>query len=206
MTNPVCWLIQRRLGAYQDGELGPSARTKTAAHLTRCDACARELETLERLRTELRGVAIPEPPEPVWHAFWPQVRGRLVTGPATGPELDVRPSRPWEWLTSPLAFGSAAAVVAVAVLAVVGPWTPRPKAPPVSIAPSPTAPAVPTSPADPTLPAPGSSPTGLSVSSPVPHVIVQAVETADPNSSVMVFTNEDPGVTVVWVFGLEPTL
>jgi hypothetical protein len=94
----------------------------------------------------------------------------------------------------------------VAVLAVVGPWTPRPKAPPVSIAPSPTAPAVPTSPADPTLPAPGSSPTGLSVSSPVPHVIVQAVETADPNSSVMVFTNEDPGVTVVWVFGLEPTL
>jgi hypothetical protein len=33
-------------------------------------------------------------------------------------------------------------------------------------------------------------------------VAVEAVETADPDSSVMVFRREQPEVTVVWVFGL----
>jgi hypothetical protein len=36
-------------------------------------------------------------------------------------------------------------------------------------------------------------------------VVVQSVETADPQSSVMIFTNPDSDVTVVWVFGLEAT-
>jgi len=35
--------------------------------------------------------------------------------------------------------------------------------------------------------------------------VVQSVETADPQSSVMVYTNPDSDVTVVWVFGLENT-
>jgi hypothetical protein len=38
-----------------------------------------------------------------------------------------------------------------------------------------------------------------------PPLVVQAVETADPDSSVMVFTREEPDVTVVWVFGLQRT-
>jgi hypothetical protein len=37
-----------------------------------------------------------------------------------------------------------------------------------------------------------------------PTVVVQSVETEDPDSSVIVFSNPD-AETVVWVFGLERT-
>jgi hypothetical protein len=35
--------------------------------------------------------------------------------------------------------------------------------------------------------------------------MVHSVETADPESSVMVYTNPESDMTVVWVFGLERT-
>lgn len=190
MTGLVCWLIKRRLDAYQDGELGPAARAKMAAHLGRCEGCASELAALGRLRTALVGAEIPDPGEGVWNAFWPQVRMHLTATPE--PERRI-------WMSIAghprIAFSSAVAVAAVAVLAVLAPWAPWLAPFPSPEAPQVAAPVVPTAPASgsPTTPVPGS------------NVVVHAVETEAPDSSVMVFTNEEPGVTVVWVFGLERT-
>ena len=196
MTGFVCWIVKRRLDAYQDGELGSVARAKTAAHLARCEGCASELAALGRLRAALVGAEIPDPGEGVWNAFWPQVRTRLAAAPEPKRRI-------WTPLAGHprIAFGSAVAVAAVAVLAVLAPWAPW-----LSPFPSPQAPqvAVPVVPPA-TAPAPASGSPTTPVPVPGSGVVVHAVETEAPDSSVMVFTNEEPGVTVVWVFGLERT-
>ena len=46
----------------------------------------------------------------------------------------------------------------------------------------------------------GSNPVPLA---PPPGVVVQSVESAAPNSTVMVFSHPDKELTVVWVFGLD---
>jgi len=91
------------------------------------------------------------------------------------------------------AFGSALAVAAVAVLAVLAPWKGDVKPP---LAPPILAPTV-------ARPTPA-EPSGVATTAD-PPLVVQAVETADPDSSAMVFTREAPDVTVVWVFGLRRT-
>jgi anti-sigma factor RsiW len=182
-----CWLTRRRLDAFRDGELEPKVRASTAAHLTRCAACAAELAALERLRTALL-VEAPEPPAAVWDTFWPQVRTRIAT---SVPEPE--PRRLWRpVLTYPrLAFGSALAATALVVLAVLAPWQRAPETPQLPVVGGGSG----------TMPAPAESPT----SGAQPTVVVQSVETADPQSSVMVYTNQESDMTVVWVFGLEPT-
>jgi len=39
----------------------------------------------------------------------------------------------------------------------------------------------------------------------VPGIVVQALEVPNPNTSVMVFTAPEHGLTVIWVFGLDPS-
>jgi anti-sigma factor RsiW len=179
MRNLVCWLIRPRLGAFQDGELGPAARAKTTAHLARCPACAGERAALGRLRASLAS-RLPEPSEAAWGVFWPQVRARIAAAPAAAPMpgrpglLSLRAWGPWR-----LAFGSGLAA-ALAVVLVLAPWQREPDRPD-----------------DPRVAGPGGPATRA--------VVVQSVETADPQSSVMIFTNPDSDVTVVWVFGLEAT-
>jgi anti-sigma factor RsiW len=181
MPNIVCWLTRPRLGAFQDGELGPAARAKTSAHLSRCPACTTELASLGRLRTALT-VAPPEPPDAVWNAFWPQVRAQIAATPAEVPAA--APRTLWPSLVGPrLAFASTVAAVALAVVAILAPWQREESIRPGG-APEPVA------------TAPGPTPA---------KVVVQSVETADPQSSVMVFNNPDSDMTVVWVFGLEDT-
>jgi anti-sigma factor RsiW len=181
MTNPICWLIRRRLGAYRDGELGPAAHGKTRTHLGRCPACAAELAALDRLRTTL-AVAAPEPSAATWDVFWPQVRARLATSPQ--PERAAR--RAWTPLVEHprLAFASAVAVAGLALFAVLAPWQSL-------LLPEP-----------PRLSGPVAPPESSKAPTPV---VVQSVETEAPNSSVMVYTHSEAEVTVVWVFGLEPT-
>jgi len=50
----------RQLSAYHDGELPPEERRRLEAHLTRCEACARELRSLRRLSQALAEAPIPE--------------------------------------------------------------------------------------------------------------------------------------------------
>ena len=185
MQRIICRFIQKRLDAFQDGELAPADRARTEAHLARCPTCAGELATLGRLRTALTA-AIAEPPDAVWDAFWPQVRSRIAAAP-----LEAESTRP-AWLSGlgPWRFviGSGLAV-ALALLAVFAPWQRQPDQP------SGLQIAMPAAPAE----APR---VGLPVT---PAAVVESVETGDPQSSVMVFTNPDAEMTVVWVFGLEAT-
>lgn len=182
---PYCWLIRRRLGAYQDGELLPGARSRVEAHLRGCEPCGQQVEALARLRTALTLEAA-DPSEAVWTAFWPQVRARIAAPPPV-------PASVWEqvWgavrIRPRLALAPALAAAALAVLAVVAPWQRAPQqAPaPVSVAGGPeTA---------------GLQPAGLD------QVVIQSIETADPDLPVMVYASPESDVTVLWVFGLPRT-
>lgn len=183
-----CWLTRRRLGAYVDGELGPAARRTVASHLARCSACSADLAALERLRAHLARWAVPEPSEEEWTAFWPAVRARLPVSDTRVPAAPAVRWRGWVRAHPRLAFASAVATAAVGVLAFLMPWRV-----PVQIVDTPQGPG-------PAAPVPT-----VASEAPVGQVVVHAVETDDPNSSVMVFRAEEPGVTVVWVFGLEQT-
>jgi anti-sigma factor RsiW len=58
-----CKDIQKRLSAFQDGELGPRERDLIAGHLKECQSCQGELAKLERAWVALEG--LPEiQPEP----------------------------------------------------------------------------------------------------------------------------------------------
>lgn len=182
-----CWRTRRRLGAYQDGELDPTARGRMEAHLAACPACAAEGAALARLREALLAAA-PEPPEAVWEAFWPQVRQRLASA---RPEPSHRPAgvRPAFRAHPRLALGAAVAAAALVLAVLVAPWQPSvpPAEPPALAGRGAPEPAVP-------------SPLAR-----LERVVVQSVETADPQSSVMVFASAEADVTVVWVFGLTRT-
>ena len=184
-----CWLTRRRLGAYHDGELGGGARSRVEAHLTTCPGCSAESGALTRLQAALADHG-PEPSEAVWAAFWPQVRMRLAA--AAAPESSRRDS----WTLAPAGprylLSSALAAAALAVIAVLAPWQRLEHHAPAG------------GPGSPALVAaviPGSDALGQ----PSPPLLVQSVETADPESSVMVYASPESDLTVVWVFGLERT-
>jgi hypothetical protein len=186
MPNPTCWLIRRRLDAYQDGELGPAARTKTAGHLARCSGCTAEAASLEKLGAAL-AVEAPEPDEAVWEAFWPQVRARMAVAGAADEAALPRPAWTWRSVLGDrrLVYGSALATAALAV-ALLAPWQSVTVGPQTKVVELPQPPQPQPTPAN-------------------PAVVVQSVETDDPQSSVMVFNHPDQDMTVVWVFGLERT-
>jgi anti-sigma factor RsiW len=51
-----CKDIQKRLSAFQDGELGPKERDLIAGHLKECQSCQGELAKLERAWMALEGL------------------------------------------------------------------------------------------------------------------------------------------------------
>jgi len=182
---PVCWLVRRRLGAYQDGELSRGARGRVAAHAGRCEPCGRELAALGRLRTALT-LDVADPPEVVWAAFWPQVRARIATTVPT-PE----PAWRWAWgglASRPrLALAPTLAAGALVVMAVVAPWQRASQQPPAV--------------------APGAHGPGTAAIQPaaLDQVVIQSIQTEDPDVPIMVYASPESDVTVLWVFGLERT-
>jgi hypothetical protein len=189
-VGPVCWFSRRYLGAYRDGELASLGRRWVGAHLERCRFCAGELADLERLHAAL-ALDAPDPGEPVWAAFWPQVRERLAGPIVAEPVSAAAWWRAWgSMIGRPrLAFGSVAVVAALGVLAILAPWQDAgpPTIPPVSV------------------PAPGQPAPGAAEAPALAQVLIQSVETDDPQSAVMVFDSPESDVTVLWVFGLPPT-
>jgi hypothetical protein len=73
------------------------------------------------------------------------------------------------------------------MLAVVAPWQRAPQQPsaPVQLASGPES--------------PGAAPGALN------QVVIQSIETADPDVPVMVYESPESNVTVLWVFGLPQT-
>ena len=182
---PSCWLIRRRLGAYQDGELPPGARRRVEAHLRGCQPCSQQVQALAAA-PDRAGARRADPSEAVWTAFWPQVRARIAApapAPASGWE------RAWDAVRvrPRLALAPALAAGALAVLAVVAPWQ---RAPQQSARPGVVAGGLETT---------GTQPAGLD------QVVIQSIETEDPDLPVMVFASPESDVTVLWVFGLPQT-
>jgi anti-sigma factor RsiW len=182
---PYCWLVRRRLGAYRDGELSPWARSRIGAHVRGCEACDRELGALGRLRAALTLEAA-DPSEAVWTAFWPQVRARIAT---TAPAPEPVWRRDWAAIRTRPRLGPALAAGVLAVLAVVAPWQRAPQETPT------TSPA----PVGGELETAGIQPAALD------QVIIQSIETGDPDIPVMVYASPESDVTVLWVFGLPRT-
>ena len=184
---PYCWLVRRRLGAYQDGELSLGTRNRVSAHVRACEPCGRELAALGRLRDALTMDAA-GPSEAVWTAFWPQVRARIAT-PAPAPERAWR--RTWGAVRTRPRLGLAPALAAgvLAVLAVVAPWQRAPE--------------------EPAMPSPAPVTGGLETAGIQPaaldQVVIHSIETEDPDVPVMVYASPESDVTVLWVFGLPRT-
>jgi anti-sigma factor RsiW len=183
--NPYCWLVQRRLDAYQDGELSPRARARVEAHVHACARCGGEVSALERLKGAL-ALDVADPPEAVWTAFWPQVRERLA---APAPASEAAWTRGWGAVRSRPRLGLAPALAAatLAVLAMVAPWQRAPQRKPElpSIAGVTETPGIPPAALD--------------------QVVIQSIETEDPDLPVMVYASPDSDMTVLWVFGLPRT-
>ena len=183
--NPYCWLIQRRLGAYQDGELSPGARRRIDQHVRGCARCDGELSVLRRFKAAL-ALDAADPPEAVWTAFWPQVRDRIAA-PAPLPESTWHRVRESVRRRPTLGLAPALAAGALAVLAMVAPWQRAPQHQP-----SPTQVAG-------GLESPGTQQAALD------QVVIQSIETEDPDLPVMVYASPESDVTVLWVFGLPRT-
>jgi hypothetical protein len=79
----------------------------------------------------------------------------------------------------------ALAAGALAVVAVVAPWQRAPQQAPT-----------PDAPVQGTVATPAAA---------LDRVLIQSIETEDPDVPVMVYANPESDVTVLWVFGLEPT-
>jgi anti-sigma factor RsiW len=185
---PYCWLVRRRLDAYQDGELPHGARNRVASHVRGCGSCGLELAALSRLRAALSPDTA-DPSEAVWTAFWPQVRARIAVPAAAAPGPAWQQA--WERVGPPprLGLASALAAGALAVLAVVAPWQ---RAPQPLTTPSPA-------------PVVGGSETAALQSLALDQVVIQSIETGDPDVPVMVYASPESDVTVLWVFGLPRT-
>jgi anti-sigma factor RsiW len=184
MMSLFCWPTRRRLDAYQDGELSAGARSRVEGHLRGCEACRRELGALSRLRAALTSDPA-DPSEAVWTAFWPQVRDRIATSaPAPQPVWE----RAWDTMRARprLALAPALAGGILAILAVVAPWQ---RAPQHGPAPAPVA---------------GTEVAGLQPAA-LDQVVIQSIETDDPDVPVMVYASPESDVTVLWVFGLPRT-
>src|SRR5262245_993766 len=182
---PYCWFIRRRLSAYQDGELSAGRRDRVDAHLRGCDGCRRELASLSRFRAAVTLGPV-DPSDAVWAAFWPQVRARIVAAPAGTPDPPWQ--RVWEGVRARPRLGLAPALagVALAVLAVVAPWQRAPQHPaPASVT-------------------PGLDSSGVQTAT-LDQVVIQSIETEDPDVPVMLYKNPESDVTVLWVFGLPQT-
>ncbi len=57
-----CVKYRKRLGAYMDGELSERKRTSTTRHLSECDLCREELESLKELNPFLNTLLVPTRP------------------------------------------------------------------------------------------------------------------------------------------------
>lgn len=142
----------------------------------------RHLSGCETCRAELAEIErvsallrtpVADPPAAMWQAFWPQVRARLSAAEQRKP---VPWPVPWivRWWPPILAHPRLAMGSAALALALLAVGTWQ----------------------------------GVQwMGSPVPlvpqGVVVQSVESAHPNSTVMVFSHPETELTVVWVFGLD---
>jgi len=112
----TCYRTRKRIGAYLDRALDAETASATAAHITSCERCGREAETLRRLHRLLQQSLAPAQPD--WTGFWQGVVRGIEDGRTARPTAP--PRRWWQQAWRPRwAVGSA---LAAALLVTVGFW------------------------------------------------------------------------------------
>lgn len=106
-----CNGVRRKLGAYEDGELGPGARADVDRHLESCEGCREALARLRSVGSLLEGAQLPPVPEGFASRVMTEARRRATEGGPTR-RAGRLPLRRWWPLTAPM---QAAAVLVFAV-------------------------------------------------------------------------------------------
>jgi anti-sigma factor RsiW len=117
-----CSEIELLLGAFEDGELEPNEMQSVAFHLARCEACTRTLSAYSALGRELRAAT----PVPELPGFSMAVIARIDNLPNP---LSARIARFFgrgaDFIGSQIAWGSAAAAVAILTVVLATPYAER---------------------------------------------------------------------------------
>lgn len=113
-----CEWVQERIDAYLDGDLSPAETAIADLHLTRCAACADELQLARQVAGSLRALPAQICPDSIPEA----VRERI--GAAGSAHWGVKPW-PWyyrwqEWFKRPAVVGVLTAVLFVVITAILG--------------------------------------------------------------------------------------
>ncbi|MBN2565852.1 MAG: zf-HC2 domain-containing protein [Candidatus Eisenbacteria bacterium] len=165
--------VERYLTAYADGELSGRLKRKVEAHVARCPACARELDSIRASDRILRAHTPPAVSEDRWKQFRLELRRELdELDRQGGRPVRVREARPVYGTGQRRAFAlaAAAAVVVLAIL-VIGPS--------------------------------GLFPWRGSTAIAGNECIVDSIESLAAGYTPMYFSSEDPEMTVIWVFSDE---
>lgn len=182
-----CSEIELLLSAFEDGELEPNEMQSVAFHLARCEACTRTLSAYSTLGRELRAAA----PVPELPGFSMAVIARIDNLPKP---LSARIARFFgggaDFVGSQLAWGSAAAAVAILTVVLATPYAER-FASRNAPAPAQVAEAVnqPTSPA--------LVPNPQEVAATDSHAVISRLESQTP--SVAVWSEPRSDTTVIWL-------
>jgi predicted anti-sigma-YlaC factor YlaD len=165
--------VEKYLEAYADGELAGRLRRRVESHLHRCEACARELDSILTSDRILMANRPPAPSEDQWKQFRLDLRRELdradreATRPVRLPE-----ARPVCATGQRRAFACAAAAAAVVfVVLAIGPMGLFPWKGFTAIAGN--------------------------------ECIVDSIESMASGYTPMYFSSEDPEMTVIWVFSDE---
>jgi len=115
--SPCEWMLDR-IDAYLDGDLSPAESAVADLHLTRCPACAEELQMARQVAGSLRALPAMNCPDSIPEA----VRARI--GAAGNKQWGVKPW-PWyyrwqEWFKRPAVVGVMTAVLFVVITAFLG--------------------------------------------------------------------------------------
>ncbi|MCS6863060.1 MAG: zf-HC2 domain-containing protein [Abditibacteriales bacterium] len=114
----TCRHAQSLIQNYRDGELDANTAQALENHLSRCVACRREHEALQRLSHLVAASPVPEPPAGYWETVQFSVLRRIRAQESLSP-LPRGSRRVLSWWRS-LSFRPALAMGAVVVLAFVG--------------------------------------------------------------------------------------
>jgi anti-sigma factor RsiW len=165
--------FERYLTAFADRELPEKLNSKVEAHLSRCAACASELDSIRASDRILKSHGVPAVSSDRWAQFRSDLKLELdAVGRETRRARKVREARPVYAPAWKNAYALAAAcVVVLFVILTVGPL--------------------------------GLGPWGGGVAAASNECIVDSIESLAAGYTPMFFSSEDPEMTVIWVFSEE---
>lgn len=108
-----CEIVRKSLGAWMDGELGPSQAEEIRIHVTGCPSCGGDKEQWERLQASLTSVLEAKASGIAFEPFWDGVRQRIL-------EQKPWPARLWDRFRPALYPQRLAWAIPIAIVLLLG--------------------------------------------------------------------------------------